>query len=203
MLHAFHSHRLSRAPARATRRRQLEHVSASLGTAGTTTSIAPNCSATRAIAEPNTGAIRRISLVRLPGKTKSSGGSASRRRFSRSFGRKFAEALGQRMTNVTARRTIKFSHGLRLERQQRQYVVHVRAHGARATRPPRPHRRADVINNGNSWRPRAHPPRHAMSELRAIYNNQRIGFRRYNRIRSFANTAENLWQVAPELQQSR
>src|SRR6185312_15455250 len=43
-------------------------ASTSRGTAGTTASNGPYCFATWAIAEPNTGAMRRISPVRLPGK---------------------------------------------------------------------------------------------------------------------------------------
>ena len=61
----------------------------------------------------------------------------------------------------------------RLERQQRQHVVHIGAHGARAARPPGPHRGRDVVDDRNLRRRGAHLARHPMGEFGTVDDHQR------------------------------
>ena len=67
---------------------------------------------------------------------------------------------------------------VRLEGEQRQHMVHIGAHGARASRPPGPDGGADIIDDRQARQAGAHPARHAMREVGAVDDDQRIRLRR-------------------------
>src|SRR5665213_2696745 len=94
------------------------------GTAGTATSSAPTCAAVSATASPKTFAIRRVSAppARLL-----------------CIGPQIVELFDQRMADIGAGRPAQFAHHLRLERQQRQYMVNVAFHRACAAGTPSPY----------------------------------------------------------------
>ena len=112
----FPPHPLPRGPARATMRRLL----APYPQAGTPPARPPRPgriarSRARSPARKRT-AMRRISPSRLPGKTRISGGFASRSLFSRFLRTQVIKTFDQWMPNIGARRTSKFGHNFRLER---------------------------------------------------------------------------------------
>src|SRR5262245_41973620 len=53
------------------------------------------------------------------------------------------------VADVGARRPTQALKDIRLERQHRQYVVDITAHAARPPRPPSPHRRRYIIDDGD------------------------------------------------------
>src|SRR5579863_506059 len=58
-------------------------------------------------------------------------------------------ALDERMADIGARRPAELDMDGRLERQDRQHLVDIIAHGTRASGPPRPNRRRDIVEYGN------------------------------------------------------
>ena len=99
------------------------------------------------------------------------------------------------MADISARRAAEVAQHLRLERQQRHDVIDVPCHRARATRPPSPHRRADVIDNSDSRGAGTHTSCHAMGEVRAVDDDQGVRLGRNHRIGGFTNAAQHFRQV--------
>src|SRR5665213_3033573 len=91
------------------------------------------------------------------------------------------------MADIGAGRPAQFAHHLRLERQQRQYMVNVAFHRACAAGTPSPYRRADVIDSRDPRRAGAHATRHAMSEFRTVDDDQHVGRGRHHRVSGVAN----------------
>ena len=106
-----------------------------------------------------------------------------------------ADPLAERMADEIGRRAAEPLHRLRLERQQRQHPVDVRTHGAGAPRAPGPHRWADIIDDANLRRARAHPARHAMGEFRAVDDDQHVGLGGNDRVGRLGNALENFRQA--------
>ena len=105
------------------------------------------------------------------------------------------DLLGERVADKGAGWPAQPAQGLRLERQQREHVVDVRAHGARAAGPPGPNRRADVIDDRDGGCARAHAPRHAMGEFRAVDDHQHIGPGGNHRVGRLANARKDFRQA--------
>ena len=127
--------------------------------------------------------IRRISPGRLPGRTSSTGGSARRRAASSALGRSSFNLLDQRMSDIAAGRPAEPLVHLRLERQQREHVIDIGAHGARPARPPRPDRRRDVVDDRDRRRAPAHAPCDPVGQVRAVDDDEHIRPRRHDRRR--------------------
>ena len=109
----------------------------------------PNCSTTRAIAAPKTGAMRRISPVRLPGKTKTRGGSAQTQSLLEIIRPKSSRRSAQGMPHKGAGRPAELFHHRWLKRQQRQHVIDISPHASRAAGPPCPDRGTDIVDDRN------------------------------------------------------
>ena len=122
-------------------------VSASRGTAGTTTSSAPIRSATRPprrrISPPCAGS-RRCGCPAAPAAAADRPGAGALPRHS---GAARATCSTERMADEGGGRPAQPLHGGGLERQQRQHMIDIGAHGARAPRPPGPDRRADIVDD--------------------------------------------------------
>ena len=170
-------------------------VSASRGTAGTTTSSPPARVAASAAASPNTPAMRRISLARLPGSTSNSGGSASRRPRILGVRAQMPGPFAQRMSDEGARRPVQSPHRRRLERQERQHMIDVSAHGARAARPPCPHGRTHIVDDRDRRRTRAHAPRDTMGEFRAVDDHEDIRLGRNDGVGGLADALQDFRQA--------
>ncbi len=65
------------------------------------------------------------------------------------------DLFDQGMPDISAGRTAKSAIRLGFKRQQRQHVIHVRAHGPGPSRPPCPHGRRDVIDDRHGGTSRA------------------------------------------------
>ena len=109
----------------------------------------PARAASCAIASPKIAARRRISLPGCRAAPAAVGGPAMRRRASSAFGRNSRDPLGERVAHIGAGRSVKPRERRRLERQDRQHLVDISAHRARAPRPPGPHRRRRVVDDRN------------------------------------------------------
>ena len=106
----------------------------------------------------------------------------------------FADALDQRMADIAARRPAELDMDGRLERQDRQHLVDISAHGARASGPPCPNRRRDVVEDRNRRREPAHPAGDPMREVRAVDDDERVRARGDDGLRGFADAPKNLRQ---------
>ena len=187
--------RLRREPARAT----MQLLSAQYPQAGTPPgrSLRPDRTVrSRAQLPPRTRAPSAGSrLSRLPGKTKISGGFASRSAFFEIFRPQVIDTFNQRMTHIGAGRPTKFGQDFRLKRQQREDMIDIGPHCSRTARTPRPYRGADVVDNRDFRQPRPHALCHPVREFRAVDDDKRIGLCRYNGIGRFANASQDLWQA--------
>jgi len=87
---------------------------------------------------------------------------------------------------------------LRLERQDAQDAIDVRAHGRRPAGPPCPNAGADIMDDGDRRIGGAHLPRHAQRKVRAVYGDEAVGlFRRDVRGR-LADPSHQPGQVAQD-----
>ena len=103
------------------------------------------------------------------------------------IGPKRADLLDQGMADIGARRPLEPAIGFRLERQQRQHVIDVAAHGARAAGPPCPHGGRDIVDDRYRRRPRPDLPRDAMGKVGTVDDHQDIGGRHDGGIGSFTD----------------
>jgi hypothetical protein len=85
-----------------------------------------------------------------------------------------AHLFDQRMTDIGAWRAAEFLVRARLERKQRQDVIDISAHGPRASRPPGPHRRRNVVHDWDRRVGAAHATRDAMGKIRAVNDHHHI-----------------------------
>src|ERR1700722_12167289 len=79
------------------------------------------------------------------------------------------------MTDIDTTRSSQPPVGLRLERQQRQHAIDVSQHRLGAAGPPRPDAGTDVIDDRQSRQRRPDTAGDAMSEVRAVDDNEDIG----------------------------
>ena len=98
--------------------------------------------------------------------------------------------LDQGVAHVGAGRAAQLLMRVRLEREQRQQVINVTAHRARAPRSPRPDGRRHVVDDRNIWRCGTHASCNPVGEVRAVDNHQHIGTLRHHRLRGFADSAQ-------------
>jgi len=77
------------------------------------------------------------------------------------------------------------------ERQDGEYAVDISAHRARPARPPSPDRRRDIIEYRNRRQAAAHAARHAVSEIRAVDDDQCVGVRSNHHLGGFADPPQN------------
>ena len=132
-----------------------------------------------------------------PAARRTSGGSAARRRASSAFGRNSREPLDQGMADIDAARAAEPRVRGRLERQQRQHAIDIGAHRLGAPRPPRPDRRADVVDDRQVGQRAPHAPRDAMGEVGAVDDDERVGPRRRRRPRRSDESAPARSAVSP------
>ena len=97
--------------------------------------------------------MQRISLVRLPGSTASSGASGAMPRRARNASPPVMRvgALDRRMADEDRVQPI-FLEERRLERQQRQHQIEIIRHRAGAIGAAGPHLRGDVVDRGDARR---------------------------------------------------
>ena len=111
-------------------------------------------------------------------------------------GTQFGNTLDQRMADIAAWRPAESYVDSGLERQNSEHMVDIGAHRARAPRPPGPHRRRHIIEDGDRGRDAAHPPCDPVGKLRAVDDDERVRTRRDGRVRGFSDAAKNLRQPA-------
>ena len=124
-------------------------------------------------------------------------GAPARLRFARP---QFGEPLDQRMADVDAARSAEPRMRFRLERQQRQHAIDIGAHRPRPARPPRPDRRADVIDHRQIRQRAADAPRDAVGEVGAVDDDERVGARCDDRRRGAADAVEERRQALDDRQ---
>ncbi len=101
------------------------------------------------------------------------------------------ELLDQRMADIRAWRTAEIAMGLGFERQQRQDMVDIPAHGAGPARSPRPDRRRDVIHDRDRRISLADAPCHTMGKIRTVDDHQHVGLRLQGRLRDLADAPQD------------
>src|SRR5262245_25604823 len=104
------------------------------------------------------------------------------------------------MPDIAARWPAKPRMHLRLERQQRENMVDIAPHGARAAGPPRPHRRRDVIDDRYGWRLLADPSCDPMGQFRTVDDDEDIRSRRDDRFGDRADIAKDRRQMRDQPQ---
>ena len=112
-------------------------------------------------------------------------------RASSALGRKSRQPLDQRMADIDAGRPAEPLMRRRLERQDREHVIDITAHGARPARPPCPDRGRDVIDDRDRRRRRAHAARDPVGEIRAVDDDESVGTRCDDGVRGLADAAQN------------
>src|SRR4029077_14296464 len=103
----------------------------------------------------------------------------------------FADPLAKRMAHVGAVRAVEPRECRGLERQDRQHLVDIRAHRARAPRPPGPNRRRGVVDDRNTRRGLAHTARDPMCKVRAVDDDQCVGTGRDHGVRRLPDAPQD------------
>ena len=83
---------------------------------------------------------------------------------------------------------------IRLERQDRQHVVDVAVHGARPSRPPRPNRRRDVIEDGDFGSAATNLASDPVGKIRTVDNDERMRACFDDHVGGFPDVAQNRGQ---------
>ena len=107
----------------------------------------------------------------------------------------FGEPLDQRMADIDAVRAAEPRMRFRLERQQRQHAIDIGAHRRRAAGPPRPDRRADIVDHRQIRQRAPDAARDAMGEIGAVDDDERVGARGDDRRRGAADAIEQRRQA--------
>src|SRR5262249_61064396 len=93
-----------------------------------------------------------------------------------------------------AGRTAESAMRIRLERQNRQHVIDVAAHGARASGPPGPDRGRYVIKNWNFGSAATNAARDSVSEIRTVDDDKSMRTPFDNCVGGVTDAAQDCWQ---------
>ena len=105
------------------------------------------------------------------------------------------DLLDQGMPYIGAGRTSEIAIGLGFKRQQRQDMIHIAAHRLRPAGSPGPHRRRNIVHDGQGRTPCTNALCHAMGKIGTVDDDKNVGRGRNHGIGGVANPPQDHRQL--------